>query len=465
MEKHLHIILVKIGVNEMRMYDVIDKKKKGMELTPEEISYVVDGYVSDEIPDYQVSAFLMAVYYKGMTKNELSVFTDRMAKSGDMVDLTSIHGIKVDKHSTGGVGDKTTLAVAPLVAACGGRVAKMSGRGLGFTGGTIDKLESIPGLQTTISEKRFFDIVNEIGLSVIGQSAEIAPADKKLYALRDVTATVDSIPLIAASIMSKKLASGSDKIVLDVTVGSGAFMKNTDDAIHLAERMVEIGESAGRETIAILTNMDVPLGEAVGNDIEVIEAIETLQGKGPDDFEQICVEFAAQMLYLGEIADLDACRKMVKEAIHSGKAIDKLAAMVKAQGGDETYIYHPDKFEKAPYQKELLMKNSAYIKAMDTEKCGRASVVLGAGRETKESRIDSKAGLRFYHKTGDYVRKGEVLATLYASDEAKLDQAVNYLETAYQYSDIKVNPKNEILAYVTKDGVKRLDHSGVGSLS
>lgn len=465
MEEHLHIILVKIGVNEMRMYDVIDKKKKGMELTPEEISYVVDGYVSDEIPDYQVSAFLMAVYYKGMTKNELSVFTDRMAKSGDMVDLTSIHGIKVDKHSTGGVGDKTTLAVAPLVAACGGRVAKMSGRGLGFTGGTIDKLESIPGLQTTISEKRFFDIVNEIGLSVIGQSAEIAPADKKLYALRDVTATVDSIPLIAASIMSKKLASGSDKIVLDVTVGSGAFMKNTDDAIHLAERMVEIGESAGRETIAILTNMDVPLGEAVGNDIEVIEAIETLQGKGPDDFEQICVEFAAQMLYLGEIADLDACRKMVKEAIHSGKAIDKLAAMVKAQGGDETYIYHPDKFEKAPYQKELLMKNSAYIKAMDTEKCGRASVVLGAGRETKESRIDSKAGLRFYHKTGDYVRKGEVLATLYASDEAKLDQAVNYLETAYQYSDIKVNPKNEILAYVTKDGVKRLDHSGVESLS
>lgn len=449
----------------MRMYDVIDKKKKGMELTPEEISYVVDGYVSDEIPDYQVSAFLMAVYYKGMTKNELSVFTDRMAKSGDMVDLTSIHGIKVDKHSTGGVGDKTTLAVAPLVAACGGRVAKMSGRGLGFTGGTIDKLESIPGLQTAISEKRFFDIVNEIGLSVIGQSAEIAPADKKLYALRDVTATVDSIPLIAASIMSKKLASGSDKIVLDVTVGSGAFMKNMDDAIHLAERMVEIGESAGRETIAILTNMDVPLGEAVGNDIEVIEAIETLQGKGPDDFEQICVEFAAQMLYLGEIADLDACRKMVKEAIHSGKAIDKLAAMVKAQGGDETYIYHPDKFEKAPYQKELLMKNSAYIKAMDTEKCGRASVVLGAGRETKESRIDSKAGLRFYHKTGDYVRKGEVLATLYASDEAKLDQAVNYLETAYQYSDIKVNPKNEILAYVTKDGVKRLDHSGVGSLS
>lgn len=442
----------------MRMYDVIDKKKKGMELTPEEISYVVDGYVSDEIPDYQVSAFLMAVYYKGMTENELSVFTDRMAKSGDMVDLSAISGIKVDKHSTGGVGDKTTLAVAPLVAACGGKVAKMSGRGLGFTGGTIDKLESIPGLQTAIPEDRFFDIVNEIGLSVIGQSAEIAPADKKLYALRDVTATVDSIPLIAASIMSKKLASGSDKIVLDVTVGSGAFMKNIEDAIRLAERMVEIGENAGRETIAILTNMDVPLGEAVGNDIEVIEAIETLQGKGPDDFEQICVEFAAQMLYLGEIADLDTSREMVKEAIHTGKAIDKLAAMVKAQGGDETYIYHPDKFEKAPHQKELLMKESAYIKAMDTEKCGKTSVVLGAGRETKESMIDPKAGLRFYHKTGDYVKKGEVLATLYASDEEKLNQAVNYLETAYQYSDTKVDTMDEILAYVTKDGVERLDH-------
>ena len=272
----------------MRMYDIIDKKKKGSELTPKEITYMVEGYVAGEIPDYQVSAFLMAVYYEGMSEKELSVFTDSMAKSGDMVDLSQIKGIKVDKHSTGGVGDKTTLAVAPLVAACGGRVAKMSGRGLGFTGGTIDKLESIPGMQTAISEERFFEIVNDIGLSVIGQSAEIAPADKKLYALRDVTATVDSIPLIAASIMSKKLASGSDKIVLDVTVGSGAFMKNIDDAICLAQRMVEIGENAGRQTVAILTNMDVPLGEAVGNDIEVVEAIETLQGKGPEDLPHIC---------------------------------------------------------------------------------------------------------------------------------------------------------------------------------
>lgn len=439
----------------MRMYDIIDKKKKGLELTADEISYVVDGYVANEIPDYQVSAFLMAVYYQGMTEKELSVFTDRMEKSGDMVDLSAIDGIKVDKHSTGGVGDKTTLAVAPLVAACGGKVAKMSGRGLGFTGGTIDKLESIPGFQTAIPEKKFFDIVNTIGLSVIGQSAEIAPADKKLYALRDVTATVDSIPLIAASIMSKKLASGSDKIVLDVTVGSGAFMKNAEDAIQLAQRMVEIGERAGRQTIAILTNMDVPLGVAVGNDIEVIEAIETLQGNGPEDFEEICVEFASQMLYLGEIADLQECRDMVYDAIETGKGIEKLAEMVKAQGGDESYIYHPEKFEEAPYQKKLIADQSAYISAMDTEKCGKTAVILGAGRETKESVIDPKAGIRFYFKTGEYVEKGEVLAELYASDQEKLKDAVKYLKTAYQYSDAAVTPMEEIIGYVTRDYVQQ----------
>lgn len=441
----------------MRMYDIIDKKKKGMELTAEEIVYVVNGYVSDEIPDYQVSAFLMAVYYQEMTEKELSVFTDSMAKSGDMVDLSAIDGIKVDKHSTGGVGDKTTLVVAPLVAACGGKVAKMSGRGLGFTGGTIDKLESIPGFQTAMPEEQFFDIVNTTGLSVIGQSAEIAPADKKLYALRDVTATVDSIPLIAASIMSKKLASGSDKIVLDVTVGSGAFMKNVEDAIQLAKRMVEIGERAGRQTVAVLTNMDVPLGVAVGNDIEVIEAIETLQGNGPKDFEEICVEFASQMLYLGEIADMQKCRDMVKDTIYTGKGIDKLAEMVKAQGGDESYIYHPEKFVEAPYKQEFFMKKTAYISFMDTEKCGKTSVVLGAGRETKESTIDPKAGIRFYHKTGELVEKGEILAVLYASDPEKLTEAVKYLETVYQYSDDPVTPMKEIIAYVTKDGIKRMD--------
>lgn len=437
----------------MRMYDVIDKKKKGMELTEQEIAYAVNGYVEEKIPDYQISALLMAIYYQGMTERELFALTDCMAKSGEMIDLSEIHGIKADKHSTGGVGDKTTLVVAPLVAACGGKVAKMSGRGLGFTGGTIDKLESIPGLETAISQEKFFQIVNELGVSVIGQSAEIAPADKKLYALRDVTATVDSIPLIAASIMSKKLASGSDKIVLDVTVGSGAFMKRKEEAIELAQRMVEIGEAAGRETAAIITNMDVPLGIAVGNDIEVIEAIETLQGKGPEDLRKICEEFAAYMLYLSEIASLDESRKMVTDALRDGRAVDTLAEMVKAQGGDASYIYHPEKFEKAPYQADYRMKKSGYITHMDTELCGKTAVVLGAGRETKESTIDSKAGLRFYKKTGDYVEAGQVLATLFASEEARLQEGLACMDQVYEFGASGVEPMKEILAYVTTDGV------------
>ena len=440
----------------MRMYDVIDKKKKGGELTDEEIRFAINGYVKEEIPDYQMSALLMAIYYEGMSERELLAMTDCMAKSGEMVDLSGIQGIKVDKHSTGGVGDKTTLVVAPLVAACGGKVAKMRGRGLGFTGGTIDKLESIPGFQTEISQKDFFEIVNKIGVSVIGQSAQIAPADKKLYALRDVTATIDSIPLIAASIMSKKLASGSDKIVLDVTVGSGAFMKSIDDAIELAKRMVEIGEGAGRQTIAIITNMDVPLGIAVGNDIEVQEAIETLQGKGPVDFREICEEFASYMLYLGEVASLEESRRLVREALEKGVALEKLAQMVHVQGGDEKYIYQPECFEPASCQVEYKMKQSGYITHMDTEQCGRTAVVLGAGRETKESSIDSKAGIRFYYKTGDYVEEGKVLATLYASDENKLKDGVSCLEKVYTFGDERVEPLKPVIAYVSKDGVKRL---------
>lgn len=441
----------------MRMYDIIDSKKKGNALTEEEIRFVVEGYVAGSIPDYQVSALLMAIYYQGMERDELWALTDAMAKSGDLVDLSSISGIKVDKHSTGGVGDKTTLVVAPLVAACGGRVAKMSGRGLGFTGGTIDKLESIPGLQTAISQEEFFQIVNDLGLAVIGQSAQIAPADKKLYALRDVTATVDSIPLIAASIMSKKLASGSDKIVLDVTVGSGAFMKTEEDARALARCMVSIGNAAGRETMAIITNMDVPLGVAVGNDIEVIEAIETLQGKGPEDFREICLEFAAYMLYLGEVAPLEECRRMVEDALQRGTAIDKLAQMVKRQGGDESYIYHPEKFIRAPYQVDLKMKESGYITHMDTEQCGKTAVVLGAGRETKESVIDSKAGIYFYHKTGDYVEQGEVLATLLASEEHKLAEGLTCLEQAYRFGQDRVEPLKEILDYVVLKEDKGID--------
>lgn len=439
----------------MRMYDVIDKKKRGFALTKEEICYAIDGYVADEIPDYQMSALLMAIYYKGMTDEELVNMTECMARSGDMVDLSQISGIKVDKHSTGGVGDKTTLVVAPIVAACGGKVAKMSGRGLGFTGGTIDKLESIPGMQTAVDEKKFFEIVNKLGLSVIGQSANIAPADKKLYALRDVTATVDSIPLIAASIMSKKLAAGSDKIVLDVTVGSGAFMKSVDDAIVLAEKMVAIGEGAGRQTVAILTNMDVPLGIAVGNDIEIKEAVDTLKGNGPEDFQEICEVFATSMLVLGQIGSIEVCRNMVKEAIQSGKGLDKFAEMVKEQGGDESYIYDTEKFNRAAYEKNLLAEKTGYISSMDTELCGKTAVILGAGREKKDSEIDTTAGICFYKKTGEQVKEGEVIAILYSSDEKKLDAAIEYLKKGYTYSEEAPKALKSVIASVSKNGVQR----------
>ena len=308
----------------MNVYEIIDKKKRGLELNQTEIEYLINGYVNNEIPDYQISAWLMAVYFQGMTDRELLALTNCMTKSGEIVDLSSIMGVKVDKHSTGGVGDKVTLVVAPIVAVCGGKVAKMSGRGLGFTGGTIDKLEAIPGLKTALAEEDFFNMVNEIGLAVMGQSADIAPADKKLYALRDVTATVDSIPLIASSIMSKKLAAGSDKIVLDVTVGSGAFMKDKENAVQLAEKMVAIGNGAGKKTVAILTNMDVPLGKMVGNNLEVVEAIETLKGRGPEDLIAVVVEIASTMLYLAQIGTKEECMKKVKRVIADGSALEKL---------------------------------------------------------------------------------------------------------------------------------------------
>ncbi|MCD7826318.1 MAG: thymidine phosphorylase [Clostridiaceae bacterium] len=437
----------------MRIYDIIEKKKRGGELSNEEICYAVKGYVSDKIPDYQIAALLMAIYFQGMSDQELYNLTDCMAKSGETADLSQIDGIKVDKHSTGGVGDKTTLAVAPLVAACGGKVAKMSGRGLGFTGGTIDKLESIPGMQTALNQKQFFEMVNRLGLAVIGQSADIAPADKKLYALRDVTATVDSIPLIAASIMSKKLAAGSDKIVLDVTVGSGAFMKNLEDAITLAEKMVVIGEKAGREMVAILTNMDVPLGIAVGNDIEMIEAVEMLQGNGPEDFREICHTFAREMLVLSGQGTEEECDKMLREAIKSGAGLKKLADMVAEQGGDSTYIYHTEKFPKAKYSLDFVAEQDGYVVKMDTEQCGKTAVMLGAGRETKDSLIDSAAGIRFFKKTGQKVRKGDILATLYASKENILAPALSFLKDAYQFGQKQPEPQKNILAKVTKDRV------------
>ncbi len=432
----------------MNVYEIIDKKKRGLELNQTEIEYLINGYVNNEIPDYQISAWLMAVYFQGMTDRELLALTNCMTKSGEIVDLSSIMGVKVDKHSTGGVGDKVTLVVAPIVVACGGKVAKMSGRGLGFTGGTIDKLEAIPGLKTALAEEDFFNMVNEIGLAVMGQSADIAPADKKLYALRDVTATVDSIPLIASSIMSKKLAAGSDKIVLDVTVGSGAFMKDKENAVQLAEKMVAIGNGAGKKTVAILTNMDVPLGKMVGNNLEVVEAIETLKGRGPEDLIAVVVEIASTMLYLAQIGTKEECMKKVKRVIADGSALEKLKLMVERQGGDGSYIENPDQFEKAIYQHEIIANNSGYIGKMNTEECGKAAVLLGAGREVKDDPIDMTAGIQFNKKTGDAVKQGDIVAIAYSSSKEKLQQGVQKISDIYDIVDKRPQVVPEIIGYI-----------------
>lgn len=432
----------------MNVYEIIDKKKRGLELNQTEIEYLINGYVNNEIPDYQISAWLMAVYFQGMTDRELLALTNCMTKSGEIVDLSSIMGVKVDKHSTGGVGDKVTLVVAPIVAACGGKVAKMSGRGLGFTGGTIDKLEAIPGLKTALAEEDFFNMVNEIGLAVMGQSADIAPADKKLYALRDVTATVDSIPLIASSIMSKKLAAGSDKIVLDVTVGSGAFMKDKENAVQLAEKMVAIGNGVGKKTVAILTNMDVPLGKMVGNNLEVVEAIETLKGRGPEDLIAVVVEIASTMLYLAQIGTKEECMKKVKRVIADGSALEKLKLMVERQGGDGSYIENPDQFEKAIYQHEIIANNSGYIGKMNTEECGKAAVLLGAGREVKDDPIDMTAGIQFNKKTGDAVKQGDIVAIAYSSSKEKLQKGVQKISNIYDIVDKRPQVVPEIIGYI-----------------
>lgn len=440
----------------MRMYDLIMKKRNGQELTEEEIKYMIDAYVRGEIKDYQMSAFLMAVYFKGMTQKETLHMTLAVAHSGEMVDLSAISGIKVDKHSTGGVGDKTTLIVAPIVAACGVKVAKMSGRGLGHTGGTVDKMESIPGLRTTLSREEFFNVVNTAGLSVIGQSGNLAPADKKLYALRDVTATVDSIPLIAVSIMSKKLAAGNDCILLDVKTGSGAFMKTVEDSIALAKEMVAIGENAGRKTVALITDMDIPLGHNIGNSLEVIEAAETLKGHGPSDLTMVCRNLAANMLFLAGRGTLEECFLMVDKAIEDGTALKRLEDMVKAQGGDSSVICNTDKFAKAPYSCEVKAAESGYITFMDTESCGIASAMLGAGRETVDSIIDYTAGIILHSKVGDYVEKGQSIATMYASDKDLFEAAGARYEKAVVLGEEKPEEKPLIYARVTKDAVERV---------
>ena len=421
----------------MRMYDIIKKKRDGLALTEQEIQFFIDGYVKGEIPDYQAAAFLMAVYYKGMNLNETRALTFAVRDSGVTLDFSNIDGIRVDKHSTGGVGDKTSLVVTPIVAALGVKVAKMSGRGLGHTGGTIDKLEAIPGFQTDLSEEEFISIVNDLGVCIVGQSHELAPADKKLYALRDVTATVDCLPLIVSSIMGKKLAADDDCIVLDVKTGSGAFCKTVEESARLASVMVDIGKSAGKKMLALITDMDRPLGANIGNSLEVIEAINTLRGNGPADFTEVCMILATNMIYLAGKGTMEECEAMVKGAIADGSALDTLAKMVKAQHGDDRVIYDTELFPKAQFSREVKADKSGYIVRVDTEGYGIASLLLGAGRNTKEESIDYSAGITLVKKTGDKVEKGDVIAIMYTNDENRFQSAIDRFMKSTEIGDNK----------------------------
>jgi len=419
-----HSIMKRNGGRGMRMYDIILKKRGGGELSEEEINFFIKGYTRGEIPDYQVSALMMAIYFQKMTEAETLALTMAMAGSGDMLDLSQIKGIKVDKHSTGGVGDKTSLALAPMAAACGIPVAKMSGRGLGHTGGTIDKLESFPGFTTALTTEQFIANVNRIGLAIMGQTADLAPADKKLYALRDVTATVDNLSLIASSIMSKKLAAGADAIVLDVKTGSGAFMKEERDARALAEEMVKIGKNAGRRTVAVISDMDQPLGYAVGNALEVKEAIDTLCGRGPADFVELCLTLGSQMLMAGgKAADTKEARRMLEGVIADGSALKKLAEFVEAQGGDSRAVYEPELLPRADIVLPVEAPAGGYVSRIACDEAGICSLILGGGRETKESGIDLAVGLVLCKKAGDRVRAGEPLAMIHANEEGRAREA------------------------------------------
>ncbi|MBJ7994216.1 pyrimidine-nucleoside phosphorylase [Bacillus mycoides] len=402
----------------MRMVDLIAKKRDGHALTTEEINFIVEGYTNGSIPDYQMSSLAMAIFFQDMNDQERADLTMAMVNSGDTIDLSAIEGVKVDKHSTGGVGDTTTLVLGPLVAALGVPVAKMSGRGLGHTGGTIDKLEAVPGFHVEIENDEFMRLVNENKIAVIGQSGNLTPADKKLYALRDVTATVNSIPLIASSIMSKKIAAGADAIVLDVKTGAGAFMKTDEDAKRLAEAMVRIGNNVGRNTMAVISDMSQPLGEAIGNALEVQEAIDTLQGKGPKDLEELCLTLGSQMVYLaGQASSLEDAREKLIEVMNNGKALESFKTFLSAQGGDASVVDDPSKLPQAQFKIEVEAKEDGYVSEIVADEIGTAAMLLGAGRATKESEIDLAVGLMLRKKVGDSVKKGDSLVTIYANRE------------------------------------------------
>ena len=426
----------------MRMVDVIIKKRNGLELSEEEIRFFVEGFTSGDIPSYQASSLAMAILFKGMNKKEIGILTDAMLHSGETIDLSSIEGIKVDKHSTGGVGDKTSLVLGPLVAACGVKLAKMSGRGLGHTGGTLDKLESIPGCKIGLSREEFINQVNKYGLAIVGQTGNLVPADKKLYALRDVTGTVESIPLIASSIMSKKLASGSDTILLDVKFGSGAFMKDIDQARLLARTMVDIGDHLHRDTRAILTDMDQPLGLAIGNSLEVIEAINTLNGNGPSDLVELCLGAGAIMLMQAKkTSSIEEGRKLLQEKIDNKEALEKLCDLVRAQGGDESYIRDPSKFEKAKYIIAIKAENEGYVKQINALEIGDSAMRLGAGRATYDDVIDPSSGIVLSKKVGDKVNVGDVLCTVYTNKEDNASILKDIHDSFKLSSDIvKINP-------------------------
>lgn len=440
----------------MNIYDIILKKRNGHILSKEEIDYFVTGFTEGSIPDYQASAFMMAIFFQKMNNEETVYLTEAMMNSGDVLDLSEIKGIKVDKHSTGGVGDTTTLVLGPMVAAAGTPVAKMSGRGLGHTGGTIDKLETFPGFSVEMSNEEFIHNVNDIKLSLSGQTGDLAPADKKIYGLRDVTATVDNMSLIASSIMSKKLASGADAIVLDVKIGSGAFMKEIDDAFELARTMVDIGNKMGRDTVAIISNMDQPLGMAVGNALEVKEAIETLQGKGPEDLYELCLSLGSQMLILSKVAkDEKEAREKLVEVINNGLALEKFREFITRQGGNGDLIDNLELLPQARYIIDIKASQNGYIKHIEADEVGMSALELGAGRQNKDSIIDLAVGIELIKKVGDEVSIGDTIARIHSNDNDKTQRATERLLNAYTFSDKKVSPSQLIYGTVNENGELR----------